>query len=75
MRCGFLRIYAPTPYSAVFLLHTLAPAPIKISCSAVWCGSYGFISCVDEAYTPNKNNILVALCEQNISLKYFFSSS
>ena len=29
VRCGFLLIYAPTPYSAVFLLH--APTPIKIS--------------------------------------------
>ena len=36
MRCGFLRIYAPTPYSAVFLLH--APAPIKIGFDAVRCG-------------------------------------
>jgi hypothetical protein len=43
VRCGFLRIYAPTPSSAVFLLHASAPAPIKIGfgmarCSAVWCG-------------------------------------
>ena len=41
VRCGFLRIYAPTLYSAVFLLHT--PAPIKISfdavrCGLMWCG-------------------------------------
>ena len=33
VRCGFLRIYAPTSYSAVFLLH--APAPIKIGFGAV----------------------------------------
>ncbi len=25
--CGFLRIYAPTPYSVVFLLPAPAPAP------------------------------------------------
>ena len=42
VRCGFLRIYASTPYSAVFLLHAPAPAPIKIGfgtvrCSLVWC--------------------------------------
>jgi hypothetical protein len=44
VRCGFLRIYAPTPYSAVFLLHAPAPAPtpIKIGFGAVrfglvWC--------------------------------------
>ena len=45
MRCGFLRIHVPTPYSAVFLLHTpaptlapaLAPAPIKIGFGVVRC--------------------------------------
>ena len=41
MRCGFLRIYAPTPYSAVFLLYapapTPTPAPIKIGFSVVRC--------------------------------------
>jgi hypothetical protein len=45
--CGFLRIYAHTSYSAVFLLHgpapAPAPAPIKIGfgavqCGLVWCG-------------------------------------
>ena len=36
VRCGFLRIYAPTPYSAVFLLY--APAPMKIGFGAVRCG-------------------------------------
>ena len=52
VRCGFLLIYAPTPYSAVFLLHapTPAPAPIKIGFGAMRCGSCG---CVGEAYTPN----------------------
>jgi hypothetical protein len=35
VRCGFLRIYAPTPYSVVFLLHAPAPAPIKIGFGAV----------------------------------------
>jgi hypothetical protein len=44
VRCGFLWIYAPTPYSAIFLLHAPAPAPIKIGfgavrCGAVWCGA------------------------------------
>jgi hypothetical protein len=43
MRCGFLRIFAPTPYSAVFLLYAPAPVPTKIGfdavrCSLVWCG-------------------------------------
>jgi hypothetical protein len=38
-----IRIYAPTPYSAVFLLHAPAPAPIKIGfgavrCGLMWCG-------------------------------------
>ena len=37
VRCGFLRIYAPTPYSTVFLLHALASAPIKIDLAR--CGS------------------------------------
>ena len=42
VRCGFLRIYAPIPYSAVFLLHVSAPAPIKIGFDTmrfglVWC--------------------------------------
>jgi hypothetical protein len=35
VRCGFLRIYALTPYSAVFLLHAPVPAPIKIGFGAV----------------------------------------
>ena len=43
VRCSFLWIYAPTTYSAVFLLHAHAPAPIKIGfgtvrCGLVWCG-------------------------------------
>ena len=37
VRCGFLQIYAPTPYNAVFLLHAPAPAPIKIGFGTVWC--------------------------------------
>ncbi len=45
--CGFLLVYAPTPYSAVFLLHVPAPAPIKICFGTVRCGSCG---CVSEAY-------------------------
>ena len=38
VRYGFLWIYAPTPYSAVFLLHVPASASIKISFGAVWFG-------------------------------------
>jgi hypothetical protein len=38
VRCGFLLIYAPTPYSTIFLLHEPAPAPIKIGFGAVRCG-------------------------------------
>ena len=41
VQCGFLRIYAPTPYSAVFLLHTVAPIKIgfgAVRCGLVWCG-------------------------------------
>jgi hypothetical protein len=41
VRCGFLRIFAPTPYSAVFLLHAPAPAPTKIGFGAVRCGLCG----------------------------------
>ena len=67
MWCGFLRIYAPTPYSAVFLLHAHAPVPvpvpIKIGCDAVqfgavWCDSCGFLGCVGEAYTPTLNSMI-----------------
>ncbi len=36
--CGFLRIYAPTLYSAVFLLHAHAPASIKIGFGEVRFG-------------------------------------
>ena len=38
VRYGFFWIYAPTPYSAVFLLHALTPAPIKIGFKAVRFG-------------------------------------
>jgi hypothetical protein len=38
VRCDFLWIYTPTPYSAVFLLHAPTPAPIKIGFGAVQCG-------------------------------------
>ena len=38
VRCGFLRIYAPTPYSTVFLLHAPAPTFIKIGFGAVRFG-------------------------------------
>jgi hypothetical protein len=44
VRCGavFLRIYSSTPYSAVFLLHKPATAPIKIGFDAV---RYGLVRC------------------------------
>ena len=42
VRCGFFWIYAPTPYSVVFLLHALAPAPIKIGFGVV---SFGLVWC------------------------------
>ena len=38
MRCGFLRIYSSTLYSAVFLLHVPIPASIKIGFGMVRCG-------------------------------------
>ena len=40
VRCGFFWIYAPTPYSVVFLLHALAPIKIgfgMVRCGLVWC--------------------------------------
>jgi hypothetical protein len=52
VRCGFLLIYALTPYSAVFLLHV--PVRIKIGFGALRYGSCG---CVDEAYTPTNKII------------------
>jgi hypothetical protein len=65
VRCGFLRIYAPTPYSAVFLLHAPAPAPIKIGfgamrCGLVWCGvgavlRFGLDSFGSDWASPNVN--------------------
>ncbi len=35
VRYGFLRIFAPTPYSTVFLVYASAPAPIKIGIGVV----------------------------------------
>ena len=61
VRYGFLLIYASITYSAVFLLHTPAPAPIKISFGAMRCGSCG---CVGEAYT------LFRRCDQNWGSPY-----
>ncbi len=60
MRCGFLRIYAPTPYSAVFLLHEPAPAPIKIGFGMVQCGvgavlRFGLDSFGSDWASPNVN--------------------
>ena len=42
VRCGFLRIYASIPYSAVFLLHAPSPVPIKISFGAM---RFGLVRC------------------------------
>ena len=42
MRCGFLWIYAPTPYSTVFLLHAPTPVSIKIGFGAV---RFGLMRC------------------------------
>ena len=42
VRCGFLRIYAPTPYNAVFLLYAPTPAPIKIGFGTV---QFGLVRC------------------------------
>ena len=42
-------MHAPTPYSAVFLLHAPALASIKIGFGVVRCSS---CSCIGEAYTP-----------------------
>jgi hypothetical protein len=46
VRCGFLQsavflLHAPTltPYSAISLLHVPPPAPTKIGCGLVQCGS------------------------------------
>jgi hypothetical protein len=65
VRCGFLRIYAPTLYSAVFLLLAPAPAPIKIGfgavrCGLVWCGvgavlRFGLDSFGSDWASPNVN--------------------
>jgi hypothetical protein len=67
VRCGFLRIYALTPYSAIFLLHASTPAlvPIKISFGAVrfglvWCSigavlRFGLNSFGSDRTNPNVN--------------------
>jgi hypothetical protein len=65
VRCGFLWIYTPTPYSAVFLLHAPTPAPIKIGfgavrCGLVWCGvgavlRFGLDSFGSDWASPNVN--------------------
>ena len=42
VQCGFLRIYASTPYSTVFLLYAPTFAPIKIGFGAV---RFGLMQC------------------------------
>ena len=65
VRCGFLRIYAPTLYSVVFLLYASTPTPIKIGfgvvrCGLVWCvvGAvlrFGLVSFGSDWASPNVN--------------------
>ena len=60
MQCDFLRIYAPTPYSAVFLIHAPAPAPaaIKIDFGVVRFGAvlrFGLDSFGSDWANPNVN--------------------
>ena len=62
VRCGFHRIYAPTPYITVSLLHAPAPATIKIGFGAVWyqCGvgavlRFGLDSFESDWASPNVN--------------------
>ena len=65
VRYDFFRIYALTPYSAVFLLHTPAPVPIKIGFGVVrfglvWCGvdavlRFGLDSFESDWISPNVN--------------------
>ncbi len=60
IRCGFLRIFAPTPYSAVFLLFASVPAPIKIGFGAGRCGvgavlRFGLNSFRSDWASPNIN--------------------
>jgi hypothetical protein len=50
---GFLWIYAPIPYSTVFLLHALASAPIKIGFGAVLV----VFSVVSVKLTPTYNTL------------------
>ena len=62
---GFFWIYAPTPYSAVFLLHAPAPASIMIGFGAVrfglvWCRvgavlRFGLDSFGSDWTSPNVN--------------------
>ena len=72
VQCGFLRIYAPTPYSAVFLLHALTPAPIKISFGVVRCGigavlQFGLDSFGSDWTNPNLLSNLHLLLDKNIT--------
>ena len=60
MWCDFLRIYASTPYNAVFLLHAPAPASIKIGfgavrCDLVWCGVGAVLRFGLDWVSPNVN--------------------
>ena len=59
MWCGFFLIYAPTPYSAVFLLHAPAPTPIKIGFGGVRCVAVlAVVSVMSIKLTPLATSML-----------------
>ena len=60
VRYSFLRIFAPTLYSAVFLLYAPTPALIKIGFDVVQCGvgavlRFGLDSFGPDLVNPNIN--------------------
>ena len=64
VRCGFLQIYAPTPYSAIFLLHAPALTPIKIGfgavrCDLVWCSVGAVLQSGLDSFGSNWANLNV----------------
>jgi hypothetical protein len=72
----FSLIYAPTPYSAVSLLHPPAPTPIKIGFGAVRCGlvQCGFvvllIVSLKLTLTPNNDDMMTNLLVQAKALNH-----
>jgi hypothetical protein len=64
VRCGFLRIYACTPYNAIFLLHVPTLAPIKIGfgtvrCGLVWYGIDAVLGFGLDSFGSNWANLIV----------------